>query len=104
MDFFKNDRLELVVELLKKATKGDHIGASYVIGIISIFLGGESKREGNPLVSEKRPTPCTIQHRVRRNGWPLDNDDEHVDFHCHACSCDLEIAYIVSVCLSIRIT
>jgi len=43
MDFFKNDRLELVVELLKKATKGDHIGESYVIGIISVFLGGESK-------------------------------------------------------------
>lgn len=51
----------------------------------------------NSLVSRARPSPCTNQHRVRRNDWPLDNNDEHVDFPCHVCSCDLEIAYIVNV-------
>ncbi|KAG5589048.1 hypothetical protein H5410_039562 [Solanum commersonii] len=111
VDFFKNDRLELAMELLKQPAKESHIGASYMIGIISIFLGGKSRREGslveilaniwvkNPLVLGERPAPCTIQHQRRftKNAWPLDNDDEHVDFHCHACSCDLEIAYIVSI-------
>ncbi|TMW90579.1 hypothetical protein EJD97_015527 [Solanum chilense] len=133
MDFFKNNRPDFAVELLKQAAKGGHIGALYVIGIIGVFLGGEFKRKGvmlignmketktlrkvtrecrksleeilkniwvkNPLVLGERPTRCTIQHqhRARRNGWPLDSDNEQIDFHCHACSCDVEISYIVSV-------
>lgn len=45
MDFFKNDKPELVMELLKQATKASHIRALYMIDIISVFLGGESRRE-----------------------------------------------------------
>ncbi|XP_055827376.1 F-box protein At2g35280-like [Solanum dulcamara] len=136
MDFFKNDRPELAVEFLKQAAKGGHFGALYVIGIITVFWGGDFKQKGimlignmketeplrkitrecrkslveilkniwvkNPLVLGQRPTRCTIQHQqhIGRNGWPLDSDDEddeHVDFHCHACSCDVEIAYIISI-------
>ncbi|XP_049395957.1 putative F-box protein At1g67623 [Solanum stenotomum] len=52
----------------------------------------------NPLILGKRPSRCTIQHEenIRRNGW-LDSDDEHVHIHCDACSCDVEIAYIIDV-------
>lgn len=125
---------EHALELLKRAAKGGHIGAFYVIGIIMVFMGGEFKRKGitlignmketkqprkitrecrkklveiltqiwvkNPLVLEQRPTRCTIQHqRIRRNGWPRDSDDEYedMDVHCDACSCDVEIDYIISV-------
>ncbi|MCE2055948.1 hypothetical protein HAX54_043787 [Datura stramonium] len=134
MDFFKNDGPEVAVKFLKRAAKGGHIGAFYVMGIIMVFIGGDFKRKGvtligsmketkplrkitkecrqklveilahiwvrNPLVLEQRPTRCTIQHqRIRRNGWPLDSDDEDedMDVHCDACSCDEEIAYIVNV-------
>ncbi|CAN4086887.1 unnamed protein product [Withania somnifera] len=55
-----------------------------------------------PLVLEQIPTRCTIQHQrhIRTNGWPVDSDDEDnedADFHCDACSCDVEIDYIVEV-------
>ncbi|XP_059302406.1 putative F-box protein At1g67623 [Lycium ferocissimum] len=136
MDLFRNDRPELALELVKRAAKGGHIGAFYVIGIIMVFMGGDFKRKGvilignmkktrplrkitrecrkklvkilrniwvlNPLVYGERPTCCTIQHqRIRKNGWPVDSDDEDEDkdiyFRCDACNCDAEIAYIFAV-------
>ncbi|KAK4736106.1 hypothetical protein R3W88_010367 [Solanum pinnatisectum] len=117
MDFFKNDRPELAVELLKQPAKGGHIGACIGVMLIGNMKETETLRKvtrecrksleeilkniwvKNPLFLGERPTRCTIQHqhRVRRNGWPLDSDDEHVNFHCHACSCDVKIAYIISV-------
>ncbi|KAK4372404.1 hypothetical protein RND71_007788 [Anisodus tanguticus] len=132
MDFFKDDRPELALEFLKRAAKGGHVGAFYVIGIIMVFMGGDYKKKGimlignmkqtkplrkitreyrnklveilriiwvnNPLVLGQRPTPCTIQHqRIRSNGWDSEDEDEDIDFHCDACSCDVEIAYIVNV-------
>nr|XP_019068726.1 uncharacterized protein LOC104646634 [Solanum lycopersicum] len=52
----------------------------------------------NPLILGKRPACCTIQHEknILRNGW-LDRDDEHAYIHCDACSCDVEISYILDV-------
>ncbi|KAM3267899.1 putative F-box protein [Capsicum chacoense] len=131
VDYFKDDEPEVAVEFLKRAAKGGHVGARYVIGIIMVFMGGEYKRKGlmlignmketerkltracrkslieilreiwvtNPSVLEQRPTGCTMQHRrrIRKNVWSSDSedeDDEHDDFHCNACSCDVEIAHI----------
>lgn len=54
MDFFKNDKPELVMELLKQATKASHIRALYMIDIISVFLGGESRREEYWLAAWKK--------------------------------------------------
>ncbi|OIT39956.1 hypothetical protein A4A49_40456 [Nicotiana attenuata] len=52
----------------------------------------------NPQVLGQRPTRCTIQHqRSRTNGWPsIDSDDEDADFHCDACTCDVEIAHVIT--------
>ncbi|XP_049415329.1 uncharacterized protein LOC125878149 [Solanum stenotomum] len=44
-DFFKRSDSN-GLGILSQAADGDHIGASYVLAIISIFNGGESMREG----------------------------------------------------------
>ncbi|KAH0660476.1 hypothetical protein KY289_029224 [Solanum tuberosum] len=100
-DFFnRNDPTAL--GMINQAADGDHIGASYVLAIISIFNGGESMREGGMWVPEPhllggRPICCTVHQfeRIgRRNGWPMGSDNED-DIRCDLCSCDLELDYVV---------
>lgn len=56
MDFFKDDQPELASEFLKRAAKGGHIGAFYVIGIIMVFIGGEFKQKGVKLIGNMKNT------------------------------------------------
>ncbi|KAK4718376.1 hypothetical protein R3W88_016714 [Solanum pinnatisectum] len=56
MDFFKDDMPELASEFLKRAAKGGHIGAFYVIGIIMVFMGGEFKQKGVKLIGNMKKT------------------------------------------------
>ncbi|KAH0748690.1 hypothetical protein KY290_027922 [Solanum tuberosum] len=56
MDFFKDDMPELASEFLKRAAKGGHIGAFYVIGIIMVFMGGEFKQKGVKLIGNMKNT------------------------------------------------
>ncbi|KAG5630987.1 hypothetical protein H5410_002704 [Solanum commersonii] len=100
-DFFnRNDPTAL--GMINQAADGGHIGASYVLAIISIFNSGESMREGGMWVPEPnllggRPICCTV-HRFerigRRNGWAMGSDNED-DIRCDLCSCDLELDYVV---------
>ncbi|KAH0764869.1 hypothetical protein KY285_000740 [Solanum tuberosum] len=58
--------------MINQAADGGHIGASYVLAIISIFNGGESMREGGMWVPEPnllggRPICCTV-HQFERIG------------------------------------
>uniref|UniRef100_M1BNA6 OJ1485_B09.11 protein n=1 Tax=Solanum tuberosum TaxID=4113 RepID=M1BNA6_SOLTU len=95
-DFFnRNDPTAL--GMINQAADGGHIGASYVLTIISIFNGGESMREGGMWVPEPhllggRPICCIVHQfeRIgRRNGWPMGSDNED-DIRC-----DLELDYVV---------
>ncbi|KAH0743173.1 hypothetical protein KY290_031166 [Solanum tuberosum] len=94
-DFFnRNDPTAL--RMINQAADGGHIGASYVLSIISIFNGGESMREGGMWVPEPhllggRPICCTVHQfeQIRRmNGWPMGSDNED-DIRC-----DLELDYM----------
>ncbi|KAG5631111.1 hypothetical protein H5410_002828 [Solanum commersonii] len=53
--------------MINQAASGGHVGASYVLAIISIFNGGESMREGGMWVPEPhllggRPICCLVHH------------------------------------------
>ncbi|KAH0709814.1 hypothetical protein KY284_011241 [Solanum tuberosum] len=100
-DFFnRNDPTSL--RMINQAADGGHIGASYVLVIISIFNGGESMREGGMWVPEPhllggRPICCTVHQFDQidhRNGSPMGSDNED-DICCELCSCDLELDYVV---------
>ncbi|KAH0681185.1 hypothetical protein KY284_022270 [Solanum tuberosum] len=75
--------------MLSQAADCGHIGASYVLAIVSIFNGGEFMKEGGmwmpaPNLLGGRPICCTIHkfERIgRRNGWPMESDNED-DIHC----------------------
>ncbi|KAH0742994.1 hypothetical protein KY290_030987 [Solanum tuberosum] len=82
-DFF-NSNDPIALGMINQAADGGHIGASYVLAIISIFNGGESMREGGMWVPEPhllggRPIYCTVhqfEQIRRRNGWPMGSDNE----------------------------
>jgi len=42
--------------MLDKASKGGHTAARYALGLISIFLGGESRRDGIQTIGEMKVT------------------------------------------------
>ncbi|KAH0684637.1 hypothetical protein KY290_021160 [Solanum tuberosum] len=75
--------------MLSQAADCGHIGASYVLAIVSIFNGGEFMKEGGmwmpaPNLLGGRPICCTVHkfERIgRRNGWPMESDNED-DIHC----------------------
>ncbi|KAH0729862.1 hypothetical protein KY289_001050 [Solanum tuberosum] len=60
-DFFnRNDPTAL--GMINQAADGGHIGASYVLAIISIFNGGESMREGLMfIVNMKKTEPLKVE-------------------------------------------
>ncbi|KAG5601404.1 hypothetical protein H5410_032774 [Solanum commersonii] len=63
--FNRNDPTAL--ELINQAADGGHIGASYVLAIISIFNGGESIREGLMFIANmKKMEPLKVR-RCRYN-------------------------------------
>ncbi|KAH0729861.1 hypothetical protein KY289_001049 [Solanum tuberosum] len=53
-DFFKRSNSK-GLGILSQAADGGHIGASYVLAIISIFNGGESMREGIMFIANMTP-------------------------------------------------
>ncbi|KAG5615602.1 hypothetical protein H5410_015426 [Solanum commersonii] len=83
--------------MINQAADGGHIGASYVLSIISIFNDDESMKEGGMWVLEPnllggKPICCTVhqfEQIGRRNGWPIGSDNED-DIRC-----DLELDYVV---------
>ncbi|PHT65465.1 hypothetical protein T459_29890 [Capsicum annuum] len=76
LDYFKDDEAEVALEFLKRAENGGHVGACF---------------------GTKTTHWLQHQQRSRKNVWSSDTEDEddgHADFHCNACSCDVEIAHI----------
>ncbi|PHT98511.1 GDSL esterase/lipase APG [Capsicum chinense] len=76
LDYFKDDEPEVALEFLKRAENGGHVGACF---------------------GTKTTHWLQHQQRSRKNVWSSDTEDEddgHSDFHCNACSCDVEIAHI----------
>ncbi|KAG5630977.1 hypothetical protein H5410_002694 [Solanum commersonii] len=65
-DFFnRNDPTAL--GMINQAVDGCHIGASYVLAIISIFNGGESMREGLTFIANMKETEPLKVRRCRHN-------------------------------------
>ncbi|KAG5619632.1 hypothetical protein H5410_004850 [Solanum commersonii] len=65
-DFFnRNDPTTL--GMINQAADGGHIGASYVLAIISIFNGGESMREGLMFIANMKKTEPLKVRRCRHN-------------------------------------
>ncbi|KAG5594671.1 hypothetical protein H5410_035903, partial [Solanum commersonii] len=70
--YFFNRNNPTSLGMINQAVYDGHIGASYVLAIISIFNAGESMREGGMWVPEPnllggRPICCTV-HQVERIG------------------------------------
>lgn len=64
VDYFSNMKIESSLENLKKAANLGHLGALYVVGIISLFSGDEFKQAGMQiLIAMKRST--STKRRVR---------------------------------------
>ncbi|KAG5589628.1 hypothetical protein H5410_040142 [Solanum commersonii] len=92
-DFFNHNDPN-AMRMINQAANGGHIGAFYVLSIISIFKGGGMWVPEPHLLGE-RPIYCTIhqlEQIARKNGWPRGSDDED-DIRCELCSCDLELDY-----------
>uniref|UniRef100_M1DTL2 At2g35280-like TPR domain-containing protein n=1 Tax=Solanum tuberosum TaxID=4113 RepID=M1DTL2_SOLTU len=65
-DFFNcNDPTAL--GMINQAADGGHIGASYVLAIISIFNGGESMKEGLMFIANMKKTKPLKVRRCRQN-------------------------------------
>ncbi|KAG5599998.1 hypothetical protein H5410_031368 [Solanum commersonii] len=53
-NYFRNRNTVEALEMLDKASKGGHTTARYAFGLISIFLGGESRRDGIQTIGEMK--------------------------------------------------
>ncbi|KAG5595867.1 hypothetical protein H5410_037099 [Solanum commersonii] len=106
-DFFKRSDSN-GLGILSKAANGGHIGASYVLAIILIFNGGESKREGLMFIANMTSLKlrrCREKLRNTLYGWvpephllgkrPICCTVQSLHFHCTLCRCDLEIDEVV---------
>ncbi|KAG5621003.1 hypothetical protein H5410_006221 [Solanum commersonii] len=106
-DFFKRSDSN-ALEILSQAADGGHIGASYVLAIISIFYGGESMREGLMFIANMTPLKlrrCREKLRYTLYGWVpephlLEKRSicctvQSLHFRCELCRCDLEIDEVV---------
>ncbi|KAG5571773.1 hypothetical protein H5410_061539 [Solanum commersonii] len=65
-DFFNRNDL-IALGIINQAADGGHIGASYVLAIISIFNGGESMREGLMFIANMKKTEPLKVRRCRQN-------------------------------------
>ncbi|KAK6793527.1 hypothetical protein RDI58_006980 [Solanum bulbocastanum] len=94
--------------MLSQAADGGHIGASYVVAIISIFNGGESMREGLMFITNMTPLKLrrcremlryTLFGRVPQphllGERPICCTVQSPQFRCELCRCDLEIDEVV---------
>ncbi|KAG5581021.1 hypothetical protein H5410_051648 [Solanum commersonii] len=106
-DIFKrSDSNELGI--LSQAANGGHIGASYVLAIISIFNGSESMREDIMFIANMTPLKlrrCREKLLYTLYGWvpephllgerPIYCTVQSLHFRCELCRCDLEIDEVV---------
>ncbi|KAG5594736.1 hypothetical protein H5410_035968 [Solanum commersonii] len=106
-DFFKRSDSN-GLGILSQAANGGHIGASYVLAIISIFNGGESMREGMMFIANMTPLKLrrcrekllyTLYGRLPKphllGERPICCTVQNLHFRCELCRCDLEIDEVV---------
>ncbi|KAH0748076.1 hypothetical protein KY290_027308 [Solanum tuberosum] len=106
-DFFKRSDSNGLGILSQGADDG-HIGASYVLAIISIFNGGESVREGIMFIANMTPLKrrrCREKLLYTLYGWvpephllgerPICCTVQSLHFRCELSRCDLEIDEVV---------
>ncbi|KAG5627695.1 hypothetical protein H5410_012913 [Solanum commersonii] len=102
-DFFKRSDSN-GLGILSQVADGCHIGASYVLAIISIFNGGESMREGMMFIANITPLKlkiCREKLLYTLYGWVPEPHllgerlicctIQILHFRCELCRCDLEI-------------
>ncbi|KAG5619717.1 hypothetical protein H5410_004935 [Solanum commersonii] len=98
--FFSYEGSDAALPLLEKSSKGGHTATIYTFVILSIFLGGEYRRDEINIIGKIKLTPqqrklaspcCTIKHPFTFCKNDLDGDEDELEEHCYSCSTDEKI-------------